>query len=556
MKDENKAKAQLITELKELRQRSAEIAESEIERKKAEERIKHLNLVLRAIRNVNQLIVKENDRETLIRKVCKLLTESRGYSYAWIVLFDENYRPIESISSNLGNKFVSLKKMFNCGEMNECGKRAMRQAGVVTIDDTAKYCVGCPLLGEAPSEREFTVRLEHNSNIYGLLSVSIPRNMTADREEKNVFEEIAGDLAYALHGIEVEEERKRAEETLKQERYLMNIFMDNVPDAIYFKDIEGKFLRVNKAQANRLRVKNQKEAIGKTDFDFFHREDTQTSTDDENEIIRTGKVLIEERKKKKLDGGDEWLLATKLPLYDTKDIIFGTFGMTREITDIKKAEEQIKKDLKEKTLLLSEIHHRVNNNFQVITSLLYLQSQQIKEKHIINLFNQTRNRIYMMASVHEKLYHTKNFTSIDFKEYLEDVLNRLFRQSEISHRVKLVMEVKDVVLGIDDAIPVALLINELFTNSIKHAFPEDKKGTIRITFNLLDEDTYQLIFQDNGVGLPEEIDFETSETFSLNLVRMLAKQITGEATFEQDDWTTFKIVFKGYEYGKKKYSNC
>jgi len=520
--------------------------------------------------------------------------------------------------------------------------------------------------------------------------------------------------------------------------------MDNIPDAIYFKDIDGKFLRVNRAQANRLRVKNQKEAIGKTDFDFFNQEDAQTSTDDENEIIRTGKVLIEERKKKKFDGGDEWLLATKLPLYDEEGKIIGTFGMTRvitehkrserlmqslnqaslaleniftpkevflsisstlkelgfetmvlllhqngrelctkyfsfdskllnavekllgirhesfsfcfdgqkpyrdavlekktsliqdvegvlrgllpkpvnrfagrivkmlnvpktmispivvkdkvigvftimsddlsvddspivtafarlvgaswhkallfqqaqqEIIDRKNAEEQIRNDLKEKTLLLSEIHHRVKNNLQVVDSLLYLQSQQLKEKHIINLLNQSRNRIYMMALVHEKLYHTKNFTSIDFKEYLEDVLTQIFKSSEICQRVNFQMEVKNVVLGIDDAIPAALIINELFTNSIKHAFPGDKKGTVQITFNLLDEDTFQLIFQDNGIGLPEGINFDTTATLGLHLVKMLAKQINGEATFDQGDWTTFKIIFKGYDYGKKKYSN-
>jgi len=113
------------------------------------------------------------------------------------------------------------------------------------------------------------------------------------------------------------------------------------------------------------------------------------------------------------------------------------------------------------------------------------------------------------------------------------------------------LEVKNVFLGLDSAIPIALILNELFTNSIKYAFPENKKGAIEISFNSLNEKTYQLIYKDNGVGLPSHIDFNTTETLGLNLVKMLAKQINGDAVLKRNGWTTFEIEFKGYGNTKK-----
>ena len=229
-----------------------------------------------------------------------------------------------------------------------------------------------------------------------------------------------------------------------------------------------------------------------------------------------------------------------------------TQGIIRDITDRKKAEEQIQNDLQEKTILLSEIHHRVKNSLQVVASLIQLQSRKVKDESVLDLFNQSRNRIYMMAAVYEKIYLSKNFTSIDFKEYLEDILTKMYQFSNVSQRVSFKMDINNVVLGLDNAIPVALIVNELFTNSIKHAFPKDRKGNIEIKFNFLDEEMYQFVYRDNGVGLPKNIDFETTETLGLHLLKNLAKQIEGEAICKQTEWTTFKIVFKGYEYGKKK----
>jgi PAS domain S-box-containing protein len=363
-------------------------------------------------------------------------------------------------------------------------------------------------------------------------------------------------LQHVVHTIYDITERKQAETVLEEERNLLRTLIDNLPDLIYAKDTKSRYFISNRAHKRFLNAETKDDIIGKSVFDLYSQELAEHYYADDQQVIRSGKPIINREEKSVNDSGKSiWNLTTKVPLRDRDGKIMGLVGIARDITEQKKAEEQIQKDLTEKTILLSEVHHRVKNSLQVVASLLQLQSRKIEDENILDLFNQSRNRIYMMAAVYEKLYESKNFASIDFKEYLEDVLNKMYQMSAISHRVSFKMDINNVVLGLDNAVPVALILNELFTNSIKHAFPEENQGEIEIKFNLADEETYRLVYRDNGVGLPDGINFETTETLGLNLVKNLARQIEGEVTHEQTDWTIFKIVFKGYEFGKKKYKN-
>ncbi len=232
-------------------------------------------------------------------------------------------------------------------------------------------------------------------------------------------------------------------------------------------------------------------------------------------------------------------------MHDTSGELLGIVAIFRDITKRKLAQQQIQQDLQEKTILLAEIHHRVKNSLQVVASLLNLQSHEITDKHSYELFQESRNRVRMMSSVYERLYQSEKFADIDFGKYLDSVLIAIYQQSGLRHRVDLKIDVMDIKLGLDDAIPVALIINELFTNSIKYAFPDESKGKIEIIFKQLEDKSYQLIYRDNGVGLPKEIDFKNTKSFGLFLVNILTKQITGTAALEQTEWTTFTILFKG-----------
>jgi PAS domain S-box-containing protein len=212
----------------------------------------------------------------------------------------------------------------------------------------------------------------------------------------------------------------------------------------------------------------------------------------------------------------------------------------------KKAEEQIRASLTEKEVLLKEIHHRVKNNMQIISSLIKLQSRHIKDETALEFFKSTQNRIRSMAIIHEKLYKSKDFAGVDFAGYIQILASHLFNMYGVDPKaIKLNLDIKDVFLNINTAIPFGLIINELLSNSLKHAFPDGKKGEISIAIHPLDKNEMELIVKDNGVGLTEEIDVKHTESLGLHLVTILVEdQLQGDIKLDRTGGTRFYIRIK------------
>ncbi len=222
----------------------------------------------------------------------------------------------------------------------------------------------------------------------------------------------------------------------------------------------------------------------------------------------------------------------------------------------KLAEQQIKASLSEKEVLLREVHHRVKNNMQVISSLLSLQSGQIKDREYADKFNDSRNRIRSMALVHEKLYQSKDMANIDFNDYVKTLANSLFSFYEIlSRTISLEIDVEDIVLGVDTAIPCGLIINELLSNCLKHAFSNGKDGSITISFKkdkIEGKTSYELIISDNGVGIAESIDIKNTESLGLQLIMTLVEhQLQGRLNLIRTGGTKFIINFREINYKKR-----
>jgi signal transduction histidine kinase len=186
------------------------------ERKRAEERIEHLNLVLSVIRNVNQLITREGNRDRLLQGACEVLIETRGYHNAWIALLDESEELVTTAEAGWGKDLLPLVQQLQRGQLTDCVQKALEQSGSVVIKDPLSSCADCPLSSIYGDRGAMTVRMEYGGKVYGLLSVSIPRDVTTDEEEQALFEEVAEDIAFALHNVEREEERRQAEEALKE----------------------------------------------------------------------------------------------------------------------------------------------------------------------------------------------------------------------------------------------------------------------------------------------------------------------------------------------------
>ena len=197
------------------------------------------------------------------------------------------------------------------------------------------------------------------------------------------------------------------------------------------------------------------------------------------------------------------------------------------------AEAQVKRSLQEKEALLKEIHHRVKNNLQIISSLLRLQSNGIKDKNILELFQESQNRVRLMAMIHEKLYQSKNFGTIELSDYIRDLSNHLMRSYGIDQtNVSLEIDISGISLEIDTAVSCGLIINELITNSLKYAFPpsdqgQSPPGEIKITAKLTDSSHFSICYQDNGIGLPDSLDIENTRTLGLQLVTSLTEQLGG-----------------------------
>lgn len=220
----------------------------------------------------------------------------------------------------------------------------------------------------------------------------------------------------------------------------------------------------------------------------------------------------------------------------------------RDITERKRAEEQTKRSLKEKEVLLTEIHHRVKNNLQIISSLLNLQSGYIKDKQALRMFRESQDRVRSMALIHEKLYQSKYLNRIDFAEYIKSLANSLYRAYNADpKKIALKIEIKDVYLGVDLAIPCGLIINELVSNSLKYGFPPqwEGKGRIRIALIQREDDEIELTVSDNGTGMPEDIYFRQTETLGLKLVTILTEdQLKGKIKLDRRKGTKFQIRFK------------
>jgi two-component sensor histidine kinase len=208
-------------------------------------------------------------------------------------------------------------------------------------------------------------------------------------------------------------------------------------------------------------------------------------------------------------------------------------GVARDITERRRGEEALRTSLREKEVLLKEIHHRVKNNLQVISSLLSLQSEYLKDEAMIKIFKESQNRVKSMALIHEKLYQSANLAEIDFSDYLRELTTQLFRSYSIgTHGVSLNVHAPQVLLAVDRAIPCGIIVNELVTNALKYAFPDSRGGRIDIDLHPVSDDQIRLAVRDNGVGFPADVDFETSDSLGLTLVRMLADQVQGQVVLQ------------------------
>ena len=287
-----------------------------------------------------------------------------------------------------------------------------------------------------------------------------------------------------------------------------------------------------------LTKKSFKELIGKKGVDILTDQSSRAAA---YLVERVKKTLT--RASQLLPVAKRWYEIIVEPEFDEVQNLIGFVFLISDITEDKKVEKQIKKSLREKEVLLKEVHHRVKNNLQTIISLLNLQSNRSEDAKIRQSLEKCKQRIFSMAMVHAELYQSDDFSYIDFRSYLNKIIKNMVSSYQLERKIEVDLQIDDIKLDIDRAIPCGLMLNEMITNAIKYAFPPDRCGKITISMKRIKNKNYELIFQDNGIGLPEYFDIQKSHSLGMVLINTLTAQLRGKLEINTNHGTIFKIIF-------------
>ncbi len=249
------------------------------------------------------------------------------------------------------------------------------------------------------------------------------------------------------------------------------------------------------------------------------------------------------------DGHTIHLFSYAAPLFDELGKVRGSVGAFLDITERKQTEARVEATLREKEVLLREIHHRVKNNLQIISSLLNLQAGFISDEQARKVYKESQDRVRSMALLHAILYQSRNLAAIDFAQYVRRLtLHLLHSYAAAARGIRVDIDVHPVQFGMETAIPCGLIINELVSNALQHAFPKDRGGEIRIELHPNPDSTYTLGVRDDGVGLPVSIDFRDPQSLGLQLVSTLSNQLEGQMEMRRSDGTAFQLTFSELKY--------
>ena len=341
-------------------------------------------------------------------------------------------------------------------------------------------------------------------------------------------------------------DRKRAEEALRKSEEQYRMLVETMGETVVSIDENGMVKFVNNRFCE-ISGYSKDEIVGRFVWDF--------PTQADQEVIREQMEL----RRKGLGGSYETVLMTKQgeekhaivssePVFSPDGVFRGSFMVITDITERKHMEERLKGSLQEKEVLLKEIHHRVKNNLQIISSLLQLQSFHLEDKSPASVLEDLESRIRAIAAVHEKLYQSESLMKIDVNEYLQDLAEHLFYSyGPSTGGVGLIVDINDISCGIDTAVPMGLIVSELISNSLKHGFPAGRRGSIEISLNRVPQDELELTVSDNGIGMERDLSDVGSETLGLSLVKSLADQLHAEIRLDRTQGTSYRFRFREVE---------
>lgn len=339
-------------------------------------------------------------------------------------------------------------------------------------------------------------------------------------------------------------ERREAENALRRSEERFRKLAKHAPVGIFLTDVAGECQYMNE-RWQEMSGGSPSEIKGGHWGRRLHPEDRSRVLREWEDASHSAEEFVSEFRFQSPDGAITWLSCSAVPLWDDTEHISGYLCTANDITERKRAEEELRASLAEKEVLLKEIHHRVKNNLQITSSLLELQSQTIADAQVAALLQDSRRRVHAMALVHEKLYGSNNLGRVGAREYFGSLVDAIFasfgaRAANVIPKIDIV----DVALDVDTAVPCGLLVNELVGNALEHAFPDRGEGRVQVRLTAGDEG-YRLEVADDGRGLPADIDIENPPSLGLQLVRTLTAQLRGDLTVTGERGAVFTVTFRG-----------
>lgn len=345
-----------------------------------------------------------------------------------------------------------------------------------------------------------------------------------------------------LHA-EIVDRHKTQDALVEREAFLANIF-DSFQDGLNVVDMDFNIIRVNKTMEGW--YPHARPLLGKKCYEVYHGGKEPCQDCPIKQTYNTGKPAC--ATVPFIDADREtrgWLELCSFPIFDaTSGRMKGAIKYARDITDRKRAEELLEGSLKEKEVLLREIHHRVKNHLASVAGMLRLQSRRAGEESVVDMFTEAANRVTSLRLVHEKLYMSDNIASIHAEEYLQSLVDHISRHSDIvGAGITVNAEIEDVSMGPDTAVPLGMILAELLSNSLKHAFPHGRGGRVSVEFRCIGKNQYRLEVADDGVGAPERATAGQRKTLGLELVRLFSEQLEAELSFVVEQGTKVQVTF-------------
>lgn len=341
---------------------------------------------------------------------------------------------------------------------------------------------------------------------------------------------------------------QKSEIELYQKKLLKSL-LNTVPIPVFYKDWNKHFIGCNRAFENFFSVV-EKDIIGCSIEEIFGMEFVEIF-DDQDKYLTSDNIVNYEKVITLKNEIPRNIIIYKSKFYIEENSV-GYIGSIIDITTTMNAFNKLEETLSNNEVLLKEVHHRVKNNLQIISSLLNMQSHYLNDENDIKLFNDSRERIRTMALIHEKLYKSNDLSKIDFKDYTISLIDAVKRSYDLSNNIILEYNIDNFYLDIDTAIPCGLLINEVVTNSLKYAFPEnlsfEYKPHVKVNLSYNNKQSeYFLEICDNGIGFEAEKNLKNPESLGIKLIDALSRQLSGEYNYNSEKGTCFTLVFKGKE---------